>query len=79
MTIWEPRGSLYVTTALGGGYVLFVECEEHDNWWTIAMDEGCGILTLAQADIRIGRSYSHGRGISDAEMLAMLKRPNAAE
>ena len=71
MSIWEPS-SLYVTTPLGDGYVLVVELDEHDNWWTVALDTGV-VVTFPQDKIRIARSYTHGRGISDEEMRRIIE------
>lgn len=60
-----------VTTPLGKGYAIFFESNEHDNWWTVALDNGA-IVTFAQNKIRMQRCYTHGRGISDKEMKKII-------
>ena len=60
-------------TPLGFGYAIIFETGEHDNYWTVALDSGA-IVTFAQDKIRISRSYTHGRGISDRQMRKIIKR-----
>jgi hypothetical protein len=67
MIVWEPRNSFEVGTPLGRGRVLFVTCWAHDNEWTIALVNSA-VVTFTQDRIRMGRSYTHGRGISDKQM-----------
>lgn len=56
-----------VETPLGHGYAMIFESGEYDNHWTVALDNGA-VVTFRQKQIRIARDYTHGRGISDAEM-----------
>lgn len=67
----ELRELISVETPLGHGYALFVESGEHDNWWTVALDNRA-LVTFAQAEIKISRSYTHGRGISRREMKKII-------
>lgn len=60
-----------VETKLGHGYALFFEAAEHDNWWTVALDNGA-VVTFAQDQIRVSRDYTHGRGISHEEMREII-------
>lgn len=61
-----------VKTPLGDGYAIIFETGEHDNYWTIALDNGA-IVTFNQEKIKIGRSYTHDRGINDKEMKEIIK------
>lgn len=56
-----------VETNLGSGYAVIFETGEHDNYWTVALESGA-LVTFRQDQVRISRSYTHGRGIDDAEM-----------
>ena len=56
-----------VKTPLGDGYAIIFETGEHDNYWTVALENGA-IVTFTQDQIRISRSYTHGRGITHEEM-----------
>jgi len=58
-------------TPLGRGYAIIFETGEHDNYWTIALENGA-IVTFRQEEIRISRSYTHGRGISNKEMKEII-------
>ena len=60
-----------VETSLGHGYAIIFESGEQDNFWTVAMDNGA-LVTFAQSEIRISRSYTHGRGITDEEMREII-------
>ena len=62
---------LSVETPLGHGYAVIFESGEDDNWWTVALDNGA-IVTFQQSLVRMSRSYSHGRGIDDAEMAKII-------
>jgi len=68
----ELRESISVETPLGHGYAVIFESGENDNWWTVFMDNGA-IVTFTQEQIRISRSYTHSRGISDAQMRKIIK------
>lgn len=61
-----------VHTPLGAGHAILIEPGEHDTFWTVAL-ENCAIVTFAQSEIRISRSYSHGRGISHDQMADIIK------
>lgn len=63
-----------VDTPLGTGRALFVERTPHDYFWTVALDDSQALVTFTQAKLRICRSYTHERGVSDAEMRRMIKR-----
>lgn len=56
-----------VQTPLGFGYAIIFETCEHDNYWTVGLENGA-LVTFTQDKVRLSRSYTHGRGISDAEM-----------
>ena len=56
-----------VETPLGFGYAIIFETGEHDNYWTVALENGA-LVTFTQDRIRVSRDYTHGRGISDEEM-----------
>ena len=61
-----------VETPLGSGYAMLFESGEHDNFWTVALENGA-IVTFAQDKIRVSRSYTHSRGISDAQMRKIIR------
>lgn len=56
-----------VETPLGSGYAMLFESGEHDNYWTVILENGA-LVTFTQNKIRVSRSYTHGRGIDDKEM-----------
>jgi hypothetical protein len=60
-----------VETKLGHGYAIIFETGEHDNYWTVALDNGA-LVTFTQDQIKISRSYTHGRGISHQEMKKII-------
>ena len=62
-----------VETKLGSGYAIIFESLAHENYWTVALDNGA-IVTFAQEKIRIADSYTHNRGISDNNMLEIIKK-----
>lgn len=68
----ELREMISVKTPLGSGYAMFIESGEHDTYWTVALDN-CAIVTFTQAEIRISRSYTHGRGISNRQMREIIR------
>ena len=63
-----------VDTPLGTGRAILVERTQHDYWWTVAMDDTQALVTFAQNKLRICRSYSQERGISDEEMRMIIQR-----
>lgn len=64
--------TLSVDTPLGHGRALIFESGEDDNYWTVALDNGA-IVTFRQKQIRMARSYTHRRGISDKQMRRMIR------
>jgi hypothetical protein len=73
MAIHEPRELIPVHTPLGFGHVMFVEFGEFDTHWTVVL-ETQAIVTFPQEKIRVSRSYSHGRNLSDREMRKLVKK-----
>ena len=61
-----------VETPLGSGYAMLVESGEHDSYWTVILENGA-LVTFTQDKIRVSRSYTHSRGIDDAEMKKIIK------
>ena len=61
-------------TPLGFGYAILVETGPHDQYWTIALENGA-LVTFSQDKIRICNSYTHGRGINDRDMREIIKKP----
>ena len=61
-----------VITSLGNGFAILVEKNQHEQYWTVAMENGA-IVTFPQSKIRICKSYTHNRGISDEEMKEIIK------
>lgn len=72
--IHEFNDSIRVNTPVGNGYAIFVDCGNDDYWWTIALDNGA-IVTFQQSKIRLARSYTKRRGITDAQMRKIIKCP----
>jgi hypothetical protein len=70
--VHEPREIIPVHTPLGFGHAIFIEFGEFDTTWTVAM-ENQTVVSFPQEKIRISRSYTHGRGISDAQMRQIIK------
>lgn len=68
---YEP---IEVETPLGKGRALFVERTPHDYFWTVALSDSQALVTFCQNKLRICRSYTHGRGISAAQMKKIIKR-----
>jgi len=56
-----------VKTPLGEGYAIFLEANEQDYWYTVALGNGA-LVAFSQDRIRISNSYTHRRGISDERM-----------
>ena len=74
MSFLEFHEPISVDTPLGTGRALFVERTPHDNFWTVAMDDTQALVTFCQNKLRICRSYTHERGISNEEMREIIKR-----
>ncbi|MGJ5075483.1 hypothetical protein [Bradyrhizobium oligotrophicum] len=70
--IHEPRELIAVHTPLGFGHAMFIEFGEYDTCWTVVL-ETQAVVTFPQEKIRISRSYTHGRGISDDQMKQIIK------
>lgn len=66
-----------VETPLGHGYAIIFESGEHDNYWTVAMDNGA-LVTFTQDRIRVSRDYTHRRGISDGQMKEIVRGDDTA-
>lgn len=62
-----------VDTPLGFGYAIIFESGDHDNYWTVALENGA-LVTFTQDRIKVSRDYTHRRGISDAEMQDIISR-----
>lgn len=63
-----------VETPIGTGRAILIERTPHDYWWTVALDENQALVTFCQSKLRICRSYSQERGISDEQMREIVKR-----
>jgi hypothetical protein len=61
-------------TPLGDGYAIVMESGQHDNYWTIALENGA-LVTFRQQEIRIARSYTHGRGLKHTDMRRVVNKP----
>lgn len=61
-----------VETPIGKGYAILFEAGAHDNYWTVAL-ENCAIVTFRQDQIRIAKSYTHSRSMSDKQMKEAIK------
>jgi hypothetical protein len=70
--IHEFRELIPVKTPLGSGYAMLLEPGEFDTYWTVVLDNQA-VVTFTQEQIRISRSYTHGRGISDVQMKQIIK------
>ena len=67
----ELKDPIEVITPLGKGRALFIEYTAHDYYWTIAL-ENCALVTFPQNKLRICRSYTHGRSVTDDEMMQII-------
>jgi hypothetical protein len=61
-----------MTTPLGKGYAILVEGGQHDQYWTVALESGA-LVTFRQDQIRIAKSYTHSRGITNKQMRKIIK------
>ena len=66
-----------VDTEQGPGYALFVEVDNHVQYWTIVLTESRAFMTLPQDQIFAACSYTHGRGITHEKMREILKNAKA--
>ena len=60
-----------VTTPLGKGYAILVDAGQQDQYWTIALSNGA-LVTFRQDQIRIARSYTHSRSMTDEQMMQAI-------
>lgn len=74
MSFLEFQEPLEVDTPLGKGRALFVERTPHDYLWTVAINDNQALVTFVQSKLRICKSYTHERGISDEQMREIIKR-----
>jgi hypothetical protein len=61
-----------VKTPLGPGYAMLLEAGEYDTYWTVVL-ENQAIVTFTQDQLKVSRSYTHRRGISDKQMKKIIK------
>ncbi len=74
MAFHEFHEPIPVETPLGNGRAILVERTPHDYFWTVAMDDSQALVTFCQNKIRMRRSYTHERGIDDAQMREIIKK-----
>jgi hypothetical protein len=67
----ELREPIGVITPLGEGYAILVEINNHDQWWTVILDNGA-LVTFPQNKLRVCRSYTHSRGLFTEEMKKII-------
>jgi hypothetical protein len=67
----EFHEPIEVDTPLGRGRALLIERTQHDYWWTVALQNGA-VVTFVQSQIKLTRSYTHGRGVTHAQMKTMV-------
>jgi hypothetical protein len=72
MSFHEFHEPITVDTPLGRGHALMVERTAHDYLWTVALDT-TAIVTFKQDKVRIHRSYTYGRGVTDEQMSEYVK------
>lgn len=72
MSLLQLTELIPVETPLGHGYAIVLEVNEHDAYWTVALDTKA-IVTFTQDRIRICNSYTLRRGISDERMREIIK------
>lgn len=73
MGVIELRARIAMDTPLGRGYALLVETNAEDQWWTVALAETRALVTFQQSKIRVARSYGYGIGMTDEDMLKVLR------
>ncbi len=74
MMALEFRTPIPVETPLGRGYALFVETDNHVQYWTVVLNDTCAFVTFRQDTIRAQKSYTHGRGMGHDEMREAIRR-----
>lgn len=75
MSIHEFAQAIHVQTPLGHGLALFVETGNHEQNWTVALTKSRAFVTFQQKFIRIAKSYSDRRGITDEQMMQIIEPP----
>lgn len=73
MSTLELKELIPVNTPLGKGYCFIIEQRNHDVYWKVILTEGCGLVDFRQEKIRVCRSYTHERGITDKQMRKIVK------
>jgi hypothetical protein len=68
-----------VETKQGRGLALFVEVDNHVQYWTIVLNDSRAFVTLAQDRILACRSYTHGRDFTEEQMAEVLRRARSAD
>lgn len=71
MSVHEFETPIPVDTPLGKGLAIFVEPDNHDAYWTVALIETRALVTFRQQQLRIGRSYTYG-SINDDTMKRII-------
>ena len=71
---FEFHEPIPVETPLGSGRAILIERTPQDYWWTVALDDSQALVTFCQSKLRICRSYTHERGITDEQMKEIVKR-----
>lgn len=71
---FEFHEPIPVDTPIGSGRAILIERTPHDYYWTVAMDDNQALVTFCQSKLRICRSYTHERGITDEQMREIIKR-----
>lgn len=61
-----------MTTPLGKGYAILVDAGQQDQYWTVALESGA-LVTFRQDQIKIAKSYTHSRGITNKQMRKIIK------
>jgi predicted NAD-dependent protein-ADP-ribosyltransferase YbiA (DUF1768 family) len=74
VSFYEFYEPIVVDTPLGTGRAILIERTPQDYWWTVALDDSQAIVTFSQNKLRICRSYTHERGISDEQMKEIVRR-----
>lgn len=73
MAVLQLSEMIPVLTPLGRGHAIIYEAREHEAYWTVVLEDGA-LVAFTQDRIRVARSYTHRRGLSDAEMKKILAK-----
>jgi len=68
----EFRNLIDVETPLGKGIAFMLESKDNDYYWNVVLTETRTVVCFRQQQIQIGKNYSLGWGISDAQMATIL-------